>query len=40
MGPNMEITVNFEAFDRRGTVFAPKQCEYEKVAMGVENVKM
>ena len=32
--------VNFEAFDHNGTVFAPNQCFYEKVAMGMENQKM
>ena len=31
--------VNFEAFDRSGTVLAPKQCLYTKVAMGMENLK-
>ena len=32
--------VNFEGFDRSGTVFAPKECLYEKVAMGMEILKM
>ena len=32
--------VNFEAFDHNGTVFAPKQFWYQKVAMGMENIKM
>ena len=31
---------NFEAVDRNGTVFAPKQCLYTKVATGMENLKM
>ena len=30
---------NFEAVDRNGTVFAPKQFLYEKVATGMENLK-
>ena len=30
---------NFEAVDHNGTVFAPKQCLYPKVAMGLENPK-
>ena len=30
----------FEAFDHKGTVFAPKQYVYQKIAMGVENLKM
>ena len=32
--------VNFEAFNHNGTAFAPKQCFYQKVAMGVENLKV
>ena len=32
--------VNFEAFDHNGTVYAPKQCLYQKVAMGMEKLKM
>ena len=31
---------NFEAVDHNGTVFAPKQCLYQKVAMYMENPKM
>ena len=31
---------NFEAVDPYGTVFAPKQCLYQKVAMGTQNLKM
>ena len=32
--------VNCEAFDFNGTVFAPKQCLYQKVATGMGNLKM
>ena len=32
--------VNLEALNHNGTVFAPKQCFNQKVAMGVENLKM
>ena len=32
--------VNFEPFDHNGTVFAPKQSLYQKVAVGKENLKM
>ena len=31
---------NFEAVDHNGTAFTPKQCLYQKVAMGMENPKM
>ena len=31
---------NFEAVDRNGAVFAPNKCLYEKVATGMENLKM
>ena len=31
---------NLEAVDHNGTVFAPKQCLYAKVAMGMENPKI
>ena len=31
---------NFEAVDHNDTVFAPNQCLYQKVTMGVENPKM
>ena len=30
----------FVAADHNGTVFAPKQCLYEKVAMGMQSLKM
>ena len=30
----------FEAVDHNVTAFAPKQCLYQKVAMGMENPKM
>ena len=33
-------SVNFEAFDHNGTVFAPKQRLYQNVAMGMENLQM
>ena len=32
--------VNFEALDHNGTVFAPTQCSYQKIGMGMENQKM
>ena len=28
----------FEAFENHGTAFAPKQCLYKKVAVGMENI--
>ena len=31
---------NFEAVDHNGIVFAPKQCSYQKVAMGMEHLNM
>ena len=31
---------NFEAIENNGTAFAPKQCLYQKVAVGMENQKM
>ena len=31
---------NFETFDHHGTVFAPKQSLHQKVAVGMENLKM
>ena len=31
---------NFEAVGNNGTAFAPKQCLYQKVAVGMENIKM
>ena len=30
----------FEAVENNGTAFAPKQCLYQKVAVGMENPKM
>ena len=30
----------FEAVENNGTAFAPKQCVYPKVAVGMENPKM
>ena len=30
----------FEAVDCNGTVFAPKQCLYQKLASGTENLKI
>ena len=31
---------NFEAVESHGTAFAPKQCLYQRVAVGMENTKM
>ena len=31
---------NFEAVENNGTALSPKQCFYQKVAMGMENTKM
>ena len=31
---------NFKVFDRNGTVFAPMQCLYQKVATDMENLNM
>ena len=31
---------NFEAVENNGTAFAPKQCLYQKVAVGMENTKI
>ena len=31
---------NFQAVENNGTAFAPKQCLYQKVAVGMENPKM
>ena len=36
----MEILGKFEAVENKGTAFAPKQCLYQKVAVGIENAKM
>ena len=31
---------NFETVENNGTAFAPKQCLYQKIAVGMENIKM
>ena len=31
---------SFEGFDRHGTAFEPKQCLYQNVAMGMQNLKL
>ena len=32
--------VKFEAVEKNGTAFAPKQCLYQKVSVGIENPKI
>ena len=40
IGPTKEIVGNFDAVDRNVSIFAPNQCLYQKVAMGMQNPKM
>ena len=38
--PTMVILGNFEVVNHNGSVFAPKQSLYQKVAMGIQKFKM
>ena len=35
-----ENLANFEPVENNGTVFPPKECSYQKVAVGMENPNM